>query len=296
MDRDYTWDFLEGKRGFLAKGAVLGGIEPSRTALPPPQTQQHARGFAAGASGGSIWGKEQDMVVAVWRARFGACRRRYMRALVIGASGGIGAALMAALARRGEVVGVSRRGDGLDLTDEASVATVMGRLEGSFDTLIVATGALEIAGARPEKSLRALDAGAMAEQFALNAIGPALVVKHALRLMPKDRVARLAVLSARVGSIGDNALGGWYSYRAAKAALNQLVHTASIEVARSHPHAVLALLHPGTVATGLTQAYAGGHAVVTPEVAAEHLLAVLDGLRPADSGGFFDCKGERIVW
>lgn len=219
-----------------------------------------------------------------------------MRALVIGSSGGIGAALCAALGPRGEVIGLSRRGDGLDVTNEASVAAVLGRLEGVFDLVIVATGALEIDGARPEKALRALDPGAMAAQFALNAIGPALVVKHALRLLPKDRVARLGVLSARVGSIGDNALGGWYSYRAAKAALNQLVHTASIEVARSHPQAVLALLHPGTVATGLTHAYASGHAVVAPEVAAGHLLAVLDGLGPADTGGFFDWKGERIVW
>ncbi len=219
-----------------------------------------------------------------------------MRTLVVGASGGIGAALVAAFSAHGEVVGLTRRDDGLDITDEASVAKVLGRLEGAFDRVIVATGALEIDGARPEKSLRAVEAGAMAAQFALNAIGPALVLKHALRLLPKDRVAKVAILSARVGSIGDNQLGGWYSYRAAKAALNQLVHTASIEVARSHPQSVLALLHPGTVATGLTAAYAGGHPAVTPEVAAGHLLAVLERLEPADSGGFFDWKGERIVW
>jgi NAD(P)-dependent dehydrogenase (short-subunit alcohol dehydrogenase family) len=106
----------------------------------------------------------------------------------------------------------------------------------------------------------------------------------------------VGVLSARVGSIGDNGLGGWYSYRAAKAALNQLIHTASIEVARSHPLAVLALLHPGTVQTGLTAAYAAGHPVVTPEVAAGHLLAVLDGLTPAETGGFFDWTGARVAW
>ncbi len=219
-----------------------------------------------------------------------------MRALVVGSSGGIGAALVAALAARGEVVGLSRRGDGLDVTDEGSVAGVLGRLEGPFDLVIVATGALELGGVRPERALRSLDAGVMAAQFALNAVGPALVVKHALRLLPKDRPAKVAALSARVGSIGDNALGGWYSYRAAKAALNQLIHTASIEVARSHPLAVLALLHPGTVATGLTQAYAGGHPAVTPEVAAGHLVSVLDGLTPADTGGFFDWTGARVAW
>ncbi len=219
-----------------------------------------------------------------------------MRALVVGASGGIGSALVTALATRADVIALSRRDDGLDIADEASVAAVMGRLVGEFDLVLVATGALEIDGARPEKSLRSLNAAAIAAQFALNAIGPALVLKHLIRLLPKDRVARVGVLSARVGSIGDNALGGWYSYRAAKAALNQLIHTASIEVARSHPQAVLALLHPGTVATGLTAAYAGGHPVVTPDVATERLLAVLDGLTPADSGSFFDWKGARVVW
>ncbi len=219
-----------------------------------------------------------------------------MRALVVGASGGIGAALVMALSARGGVVALSRRDNGLDIVDEASVAAVMGRLDGEFDLVLVATGALEIDGTRPEKSLRSLDAAAMTAQFALNAVGPSLVLKHLVRLLPKDRVAKVGVLSARVGSIGDNALGGWYSYRAAKAALNQLIHTASIEVARSHPQAVLALLHPGTVATGLTAAYAGGHPVVTPGLAAERLLAVLDGLTPPDTGGFFDWKGERVVW
>ena len=139
-----------------------------------------------------------------------------MQTLIIGSSGGIGAAL---LARGG--VGLSRSGNGFDITSEASVAHHLGALAGPFDRIIVATGALEIDGARPEKSLKSLDSAAMAAQFSLNAIGPALVLKHALRLMPRDRVAQFAVLSARVGSIGDNALGGWYGYRAAKAALNQ---------------------------------------------------------------------------
>ena len=219
-----------------------------------------------------------------------------MRALVIGASGGIGAALVQALALRGEVVGLSRSVDGLDLADEDSISRVMGMLEGSFDLIIVASGALEINGNRPEKSLRALDAIAMAQQFAVNAIGPALVLKHALRLMPRDRPSRFAALSARVGSIGDNALGGWYSYRAAKAALNQLIHTAAIEVARSHPLAVVSVLHPGTVATGFTKDYVANRVTVTPDQAATNLIAVLDGLTPADTGGFFDAKDARIAW
>ena len=220
-----------------------------------------------------------------------------MRALVIGASGGIGSAVCAALRARGDaVVGLSRSGDGLDVTDEAAVVRVMGGLEGSFDLMFVTTGALEIGGVGPEKSLRALDAGALAAQFALNAMGPALVLKHGLRLLPRDRVTRVGVLSARVGSIGDNALGGWYGYRAAKAALNQLMHTAAIEVARSHKQAVLACLHPGTVETPLSARHGAGHGVVSPGVAAGNLLRVLEGLTPADSGGFYDWSGARVEW
>lgn len=220
-----------------------------------------------------------------------------MRALVIGASGGIGGAVGAALsAQAWDVVGLSRSGDGLDVTEEASVARVLGGLEGAFDLVFVATGGLEVGGARPEKSVKALDAGAMVAQFALNAIGPALVLKHVWRLIPKDRPAKLAVLSARVGSIGDNRLGGWHGYRAAKAALNQIVRTCAVELARSHPMAALVALHPGTVSTPLTAAYAGGHPTVTPDVAAGNLLAVLDGIGAEQSGLFFDWKGERVEW
>lgn len=219
-----------------------------------------------------------------------------MRSLVIGDSGGIGAALVAALRLRGEVVGLSRREDGFDVTDEAAVAAGLGALEGSFDLVIVATGALIIDGVGPEKSLKAVSGAALSAQFALNAIGPALVMKHALRLLPRDQVCRLAVLSARVGSIGDNALGGWYGYRAAKAALNQILRTASVEAARTHPHSVLVALHPGTVETALAPAHRAGHVAMAPAVAAEHLLAVLDGLGPEDTGAFYDWQGKVVPW
>jgi len=219
-----------------------------------------------------------------------------MRSLVVGASGGIGAALVSALALRGEVLGLSRKGDGLDVTDEASVAAALGRLEGVFDLVVVATGALVIDAVGPEKSLKAVTAEGLAAQFQLNAIGPALVMKHGLRLLPRDRVARLAVLSARVGSIGDNALGGWYGYRAAKAALNQLVRTASVEAARTHPQSVLVALHPGTVETALAPAHRAGHPAMPPAEAAGHLLQVLDGLGPAETGGFYDWQGKVIPW
>jgi NAD(P)-dependent dehydrogenase (short-subunit alcohol dehydrogenase family) len=217
------------------------------------------------------------------------------RALVIGATGGIGRALCGALTDRGaEVTGLSRA-NGLDITDEPSILRSLQALEGSFDQILIATGALEIAGMGPEKTLRALDPAALAAQFALNATGPALVLKHALRLMPRDRRCTFAALSARVGSIGDNRLGGWYAYRAAKAALNQLIHTAAIEIARSHRHAVVTVIHPGTVATRFTEGYPG-HASVPPATAATHILDVLDSLTPADSGGFFDWAGKPVPW
>ena len=220
-----------------------------------------------------------------------------MRALVIGMSGGIGRAVAGHLAGQGaDVVGLSRRADGFDITDEASIARHLGAQEGHFDLIFTATGALELNGAAPEKAMRGLDPAVMAAQFAINAIGPALVLKHSLRLMPKDREARFAALSARVGSIGDNRLGGWHSYRAAKAALNQLIHTAAIEVARSHPQAVVVALHPGTVSTPLTAKYAGNHPTVTPDQAAANLLGVLGALTPAQSGGFFDWQGKTIPW
>ena len=219
-----------------------------------------------------------------------------MRALVVGASGGIGSALVAALRSRGEVVGLSRSGDGLEVTEEGSVAAALGALEPGFDLVIVATGALILGGVGPEKTLRAVTAEGLAAQFAVNAIGPALVMKHALRLLPRDRVSRLAVLSARVGSIGDNGLGGWYGYRAAKAALNQLVRSASIEAQRTHPQSVIVALHPGTVETGLAPDLRAGHPSVTPEVAAGNILRVLEGLGPDASGGFYDWKGEVVPW
>ncbi len=213
-----------------------------------------------------------------------------MRSLVIGASGGIGAALAKSLATRGEVVALSRTTHGFEITDEASVAEHLGALSGSFDLIFTATGAL----GTPEKALRSLTAGELLSQMAINALGPALVLKHALRLMPRDRRCVYAALSARVGSIGDNSLGGWHSYRASKAALNQLLHSAAIEIARSHPQAIVAALHPGTVATPFTEGY--GHDKHSPARAATDLLAVLDGLTPAQSGGFFDYSGATVPW
>ena len=217
--------------------------------------------------------------------------------LVIGASGGIGAALVTACRARGDhVTGLSRSEDGLDLTDDAAVARILGGLEGPFDHIIVASGALEIDGATPEKSMRAVTAKAMLDQFALNAVGPALVLRQLPDLIEKNRLARVAVLSARVGSIGDNRLGGWVSYRAAKAAVNQVVHTAAIELARTHPESICVALHPGTVQTPFTEKYLGRHPAVSSAEAAENILAVLGTLTTAQSGGFFDWAGQEVPW
>jgi NAD(P)-dependent dehydrogenase (short-subunit alcohol dehydrogenase family) len=149
----------------------------------------------------------------------------------------------------------------------------------------------------PEKRLADLDPAAMARAMAINAIGPALLIKHLHELLPLKERALLGVLSARVGSIGDNRKGGWYSYRASKAALNMLLRTAAVEVARKRPLAVLAALHPGTVRSGLSAPIIGTAQASTPEEAARHLLAVLDAL-PAEgaSGGFHAWNGHAIEW
>lgn len=194
------------------------------------------------------------------------------------------------------MTGLSRSQDGLDVTDEASIERTFKKLNGSYDLVICATGALVIDGHEPEKSVNALSARSLTLQFQTNAMGPALVLKHAIQFLPKDRPATFAALSARVGSIGDNKIGGWHSYRAAKAALNQLIHGASIELARTHKQATCVCLHPGTVETDFTAKYASRHKTVPASQAAENLLSVLDGLTPSDSGKFFDYSGAQVPW
>ena len=217
--------------------------------------------------------------------------------LIIGASGGVGSALATAYAARGDqVTGLSRSVDGLDLTDEASIQAHIGGLNGPFDVVLIASGALEIDGAEPEKTIKSITQKAMMDQFALNAVGPALVLRHAADLLPRDGRGVFAVLSARVGSIGDNKLGGWISYRSAKAAVNQIVHTSSIELARSHKHSICVALHPGTVKTPFTEKYLARHPAVEASEAAENLLSVIDGLGMKDTGKFFDWAGKPVPW
>ena len=223
-------------------------------------------------------------------------------AVVIGC-GGIGGAFVEALRAEGAfdaVVALGRNSTpALDLLDEASIAACAQWLgaRGTPELVIDATGVLHGPGMAPEKSWRELDPAALAQAFAINAIGPALLMKHFLPLLPRDRRAVFATLSAKVGSIGDNRLGGWYAYRASKAALNQLVRTASIELRRSRPRAICVALHPGTVDTGLSAPFAkSGLQVQPPERAAKRLLTVLAGLTVEDSGEFFDYRGEHLPW
>lgn len=225
-----------------------------------------------------------------------------MKALVIGSSGGIGRAMTDRLGaddRFESVATLSRSADGLDITDEASVAAAAHRLSemhGTFDLIINATGALTIDGVGPEKTIKAINPDAMMRQFLVNTVGPALLLKHFHGLLPRHSRSVFASLSARVGSIGDNRLGGWISYRAAKAAQNQIIKTASIEIARTHPGSIIVALHPGTVATELSQTFTHGHETMTPDVAAEKLLAVIDDLEPAQTGRFFSYDGNPIEW
>ena len=224
-------------------------------------------------------------------------------AVVFGAGGGIGGALLDAMraAQRFEhVVGFSRGASpSIDLLDEASLerAAAFAADTGELRLVIDATGFLHDDRQGPEKSWRQLDAVKLARSFALNAIGPALIMKHVLPRLPRSGKAVFATLSARVGSIGDNRLGGWYSYRASKAALNQLVRTAAVELARRSPDALCIALNPGTVATALSAPFAAtGLEVHSPPTAARHLLAVVDQLTADANGGFFDWRGQPVPW
>lgn len=222
-------------------------------------------------------------------------------ALVFGASGSIGAALVAALqrdARCARVIGLSRQGDpGLDLTDEHSLAVCAGRLmaQGPFHLVLDATGALTLDGRGPEKRLDELNADALLRALHVNAVGPALLLKHFAPLLASGERAIWAKLSARVGSIEDNRKGGWYGYRASKAALNQLLQTAAIELARRRPGLVVAALQPGTVRSALSRPFVGD-AGMDPAESAQRLLGVVDGLPATGRAHFVDHQGQTIPW
>ena len=225
----------------------------------------------------------------------------WQHAAVVGASGGIGAALCDELELRGcRVSRFSRQGDQpVDLEDEASIITAADSMrDDPPDLVIVASGILHVDGAGPEKSWRDLSSSQLATYFAVNTTGPALVAKHFLPLLPREGRSAFAVIGARVGSIADNRLGGWYGYRASKAALAMLVKTLGIELARSRKDSLCVALHPGTVDTELSkpfQANVPADRLFTPGQSARSMLDVLDGLGPGDSGGHFAWDGQRIA-
>lgn len=232
-------------------------------------------------------------------------------ACVFGASGGIGRALCETLAARGcEVIYAGSRGGhgpagaqyrpfAFDLTDEASIAAAAQAMRADPpEWVILATGVLTLPdGTGPERTYKRLEAASMAEVFALNTIGPALIAKHILPLMPRGAPFTFAALSARVGSVSDNRLGGWHSYRASKAALNMLLRNFALEMARTHPESVIVGLHPGTVDSALSAPFQSGlpdGQLTCPQDAAANLLRVLAGLTPAQSGRVFDFRGEEV--
>ncbi len=223
-------------------------------------------------------------------------------ALIIGASGGIGSALAQSLRADpdcAQVKTLSRSQDGLDLANENAVCSAAAKLSKervSFDLIVNASGALEIDGAPPEKAFHDLKAESLMGAFQINAVGAAMALKYFAPLLIKGGKAAFATLSARIGSIGDNRLGGWMSYRASKAALNQLVRCAAIEQKRRNKNSVIVALHPGTIKTPLTEKYAKGRYTATPDECAQNLLAVINRLDAGHSGGFFDYAGKEIEW
>ena len=227
-------------------------------------------------------------------------------ALIIGSNGGLGAALLSQLegdTNYAQATGLSRSSQvSVNYDDETSIAKAAAHIADLCKTsglelslLVVATGFLHGVQGQPERSFTNLDAEYLQHVFKINTLGPALVMKHFLPLLPKTGRCVAGFMSARVGSMGDNALGGWYGYRASKAALNQLVKTASIELVRRNKDSICVSLHPGTVATALSEPFAKTGLNVRPATeAAADLLAVLAGLSPADTGCLIDYQGQKL--
>jgi len=239
------------------------------------------------------------------------------RAVVFGATGAIGSALLTALgadprcaaryaaSRSGrEIAGAQGLTFDLAAPDSIEAAMEAACANGPVHLVIAATGALHSEGAlEPEKTWRHLDAERLAQAFQVNTILPALIARAALPRLARGtkdapEKAVFAALSARVGSISDNRLGGWHAYRASKSALNQIVKTCSIELARKTPHAVCVGLHPGTVDSALSKPFQGNvpeGKLFTPAYAAGQLVSVIDGLEAEHTGRVFDWAGKEIA-
>jgi short-subunit dehydrogenase len=230
------------------------------------------------------------------------------QALVLGSTGAIGQAWLSYFqsdANCKRAVGLSRSSTpAFDLQNEDSMASCAAALRsddstqssGLYHWIIDATGALTIDGVGPEKRIDALNAQHLLKQFEINAVGPALLMKHFSPLLATNERAVYATLSARVGSIQDNHKGGWYGYRAAKAARNMLLQTAAIELARKRPLAVFAALQPGTVESRLSSPFVPANHAMAPDLAVSKLMAVLNGLSANGRAHFVDHAGQEIPW
>lgn len=233
-----------------------------------------------------------------------------MKVLIFGASGAIGRAFVQSYEQDHDVIAVSRtipddtaspaqwrRADMLNSDDMTALAQSI-KEQGTVDRIIVASGILHGEGLRPEKALRDLDVAAFERVLAVNTYAPAMVMKHFLPLLPRDKAGVFAALSARVGSISDNHLGGWYAYRASKAALNMIIKTAAIEVARKHSLAAVVGLHPGTVDSTLSQPFQG-HVpegkLFHPDHSVAQMREVIESRTAVHTGRCFAYDGTEIA-
>ena len=231
--------------------------------------------------------------------------------LVAGASGGIGAAFCAQIARSFPTARIVRMARDpaalgplttasvdvrLDIAEEQQIRDAVALIPETppIDWIFVATGWLHDAGRRPEKTYRSLDADHLLHAYRINAIGPALLLKHLIPRLNPENAAKIGIISARVGSISDNRLGGWHAYRASKAALHMLIKNFAIELARKKTPHIVAGLQPGTTDTALSAPFQRNvpkDELQTPEYTATQLVRVLQKLRAEDSGGLFDFLG-----
>ena len=219
------------------------------------------------------------------------------RALVFGASGGIGQAFSRFLEDKlgsENVVNVSRSFDGFEISDEEKILKFSESIEGTFNLIINATGVLQTTEEGPEKTINVVKQKSMIDMMTINAIGPALLLKNFSKKLDKTKFSVFVNLSARVGSITDNRLGGWISYRASKAALNQIMKTSSIEINRRNKNAICVGLHPGTVKTRFTEKFQNTTETISPEESVEMMMKVVENLSVNDNGYCFAYDGKVI--
>ena len=219
------------------------------------------------------------------------------RALVFGASGGIGQAFSRFLEDKlgsENVVKVSRSFDGFDISDEEKILKFSESIEGSFNLIINAIGVLQTTEEGPEKTINVVKQKSMIDMMTINAIGPALLLKNFSKKLDKTKFSVFVNLSARVGSITDNRLGGWISYRSSKAALNQIIKTSSIEINRRNKNAICVGLHPGTVKTSFTEKFQNTTETISPEESVEMMMKVVENLSVDDNGYCFAYDGKVI--